>query len=51
MKKKVPKVSLNEILKKQSRFGGSNFGKTTGQPKTFIPQTFRITQHKGGGGK
>lgn len=39
-------------LKRPSIFSGGKgmFQKGTA-PKSFIPQTFRVTQHKGGGGK
>jgi len=43
--KKLPPLGFG--FKRPSLFSG---GKAQ-NPKSFIPPTFRITQHKGGGGK
>ena len=43
--KKLP--SLGFGFKKESAFSGGR----ARMPKSFVPPTFRITQHKGGGGK
>jgi hypothetical protein len=44
----IPKLPSLNFGKKPLGFVG---GAKTPQPKSFVPITFRVTQHKGGGGK
>lgn len=46
-KSSIPKLPPMNFGKTPSMFSG---GKGPA-PKSFIPPTFRVTQHKGGGGK
>jgi len=43
----IPKLPSLNFGKKPSGF----VGEKVPAPKNFIPPTFRVTQHKGGGGK